>query len=74
MVCGEINRSHKIIRKSFHYELQAFGDRLNLMLNNVEKELPLVLEVLRKENIEIANWRTIPPSMENVFIYFMKSN
>ncbi len=49
-------------------EAQAFGDRVNIMVQDKEKEFPLIKAHLEKEGIAVASWRQVPPSLENVFI------
>ncbi len=69
VVCSDIRKSFSILkRKSIVREVQAFGDRLNILVSNARNDMPAVLEVLRSEKIEVQDWRVIPPSLENVFI------
>ncbi len=69
VVCSDIRKSFSILkRKSIIREVQAFGDRLNILVSNAQNDMPPVLEALRNENIAVQDWRVIPPSLENVFI------
>ncbi len=54
-------------------EVQVFGDRLNIVVDNAERDLPAVGARLRGAGIEILDWRVIPPSLENVFISVTKT-
>jgi len=49
-------------------EVQAFGDRVNVVLPKAAADMPAVLDYLRREAVEVTGWRVIPPSLENVFI------
>lgn len=49
-------------------EVQAFGDRLNVIVDLADRALPIVESALRARGIRIASSRVIPPSLENVFI------
>jgi len=56
-------RDHAGIR-----EVQAFGDRLNVIVDHAERDVPLAESALRGRGIRIASSRVIMPSLENVFI------
>ncbi len=49
-------------------EVQAFGDRLNVIVERAEEEGPRLEALLRRGGIEVRSLRTISPSLENVFI------
>ncbi len=49
-------------------EVQAFGDRLNVIVNNSSRDIPAIESALQDIGILISNWRVIPPSLENVFV------
>lgn len=49
-------------------EVQAFGDRLNVIVDRASTDAEHVLSALRRAGIVIDNWRVISPSLENVFI------
>lgn len=69
VVCSDIRKSFSILKQnSFVRETQAFGDRLNILVSNAQRDMPSVLEALRIQNIAVQDWRVVPPSLENVFI------
>jgi len=69
VVCGEIRRAFDLLKGwPGAGEVQIFGDRLNLAVDNAEKDFPAVEARLRGAGIEVSDWRKIPPSLENVFI------
>jgi ABC-2 type transport system ATP-binding protein len=49
-------------------EVQAFGDRLNVIIGSVRGDKAELLQALGKKHIEIRGARRIEPSLENVFI------
>ncbi|HTY00127.1 MAG TPA: ABC transporter ATP-binding protein [Bacteroidota bacterium] len=49
-------------------EVQAFGDRVNVMVADPESSLPRLRALLAGNGIEVKSMRTIVPSLENVFI------
>jgi hypothetical protein len=52
-------------------EAQPFGDRLNVLVENANRDVPLLLGTMKNEKIEVLSWRVVPPSLENVFISLM---
>lgn len=72
VVCSDIRKSVSLLkRNNLVREVQAFGDRLNILVNKAENDMPAVLQVLKSSDIEVQDWRVIPPSLENVFISLM---
>ena len=49
-------------------DIQAFGDRLHLVIRSLDRGVPAVEHRLTQSGIKIENWRPVPPSLENVFI------
>ena len=69
IVCPEIRRAFAVLKKITEVrEVQLFGDRLNVVVDEVEKETALVEAALSKAGIPIIQKRVLPPSLENVFI------
>lgn len=68
VVCSNI-RGAVALLKSYDgvREVQAFGDRLNIVID-AEQNMRKVLAHLKKNSIEVVDWRVVPPSLENVFI------
>ena len=69
IVCGNVREAAKALRSlSVVREVQAFGDRLNVVLGNSAADYPLVKSTLGLRDIRIDSSRAISPSLENVFI------
>jgi len=49
-------------------EVQAFGDRLNIVVEDAARDVPDVSRILNASGIHIAGTRVVPPTLENVFI------
>jgi ABC-2 type transport system ATP-binding protein len=68
IVCSEIRRAFALMK---HHpsvmEVQAFGDRLNIVIASASG-MPLILDHLKQHSIDVTDWRTVKPSLENVFI------
>lgn len=52
-------------------DVQAFGDRLNVVVENSQNDFPIIAQALQNANITISEWRNISPRLENVFISLM---
>jgi ABC-2 type transport system ATP-binding protein len=51
--------------------VQAFGDRLNVVVRDVKGDTERIVSQLKANNIQITQTRIIPTSLENVFISLM---
>jgi ABC-2 type transport system ATP-binding protein len=69
LVCSEIRKAFFVL-KAFPVvrEVQAFGDRLNIVVGQQAPDMRKVTSYLEKNSIRVTDWRAIPPSLENVFI------
>jgi len=72
IVCTKIRDAYKLIRDETGFEVQMFGDRINVIINSIEKDYPVIENLLRKNEIEILNYRNITPSLENIFIHLIR--
>ncbi|MBI4548918.1 MAG: ABC transporter ATP-binding protein [Ignavibacteriae bacterium] len=72
IICDPIRSAVIVLRSSPHVrDVQAFGDRLNVIVDESKRDVPLIERVLREAGIEISEWRVIHASLENVFISLM---
>lgn len=55
-------------------EVQAFGDRLNVIVDDTVSGMREVEQVFRQHGLAITSWRVIAPSLENVFISLLTQN
>ena len=49
-------------------EVQAFGDRLNVVVQDADRDIPQARGILTDAGIHISALRVVPPTLENVFI------
>ena len=69
IVCSNIRQSFYLLKKfNLVKEVQAFGDRLNIVVNKAESDMNVILEYLKNNATEVVEWRIVKPSLENVFI------
>jgi ABC-2 type transport system ATP-binding protein len=69
IVPSELRRSVALLREfSLTREVQAFGDRLNVIVDDQKADMKKVLRHLANSGIQVEDWRVVTPSLENVFI------
>ena len=69
IVCPEIRRGFAVLRTVPGVrEVQLFGDRLNAVVDDPAREMPLIRAALTAAGIPILQTRALAPSLENVFI------
>ena len=74
IVCPEIRRAFAVLKSLPGLrEVQLFGDRLNVVVDEAEKETALVEAALADAGIPVIQKRVLPPSLENVFISVTQS-
>ena len=69
IISADIRRVFSLLKGStLVQEVQAFGDRVNVLVQHAKEEMPAVTAFLQAQGITITGWRTVEPSLENVFI------
>ncbi|HCA78210.1 MAG TPA: multidrug ABC transporter ATP-binding protein [Bacteroidetes bacterium] len=69
LVCPDIRSAFALLKaEGVCKEVQAFGDRLNIVVENETKGLKKVRDLLKVNSIIVSDHRVITPSLENVFI------
>lgn len=71
IVCSPIREAYNIIKTNTVYEVQMYGDRLNVALQNYVEQYKNLENILTDYNVEIYDHRVITPSLENVFIHLI---
>lgn len=71
IVCSPIREAYNIIKSKTDYEVQMYGDRLNVALINYANEYSALEKILINTGIQIIDHRIITPSLENVFIHLI---
>ena len=70
IVCSPVAEARTVL-KNEGYEVQSFGDRINIVAESGQNA-DAVESVLLKKNISIESVRITEPSLENVFIHLIK--
>ena len=68
VVTSKARDAYCLVKEKSDLEVQLFGDRINIMVENFSEKSGSILSLLRENNILIEDHRTIDPSLENVFI------
>lgn len=71
IITTDIRNSYKLIKKDFKFDVQLFGDRLNVIVDHSSTDIDAIDKLLTKNNIEITDKRIITPTLENIFIYML---
>jgi ABC-2 type transport system ATP-binding protein len=74
IVCDRVRDAHKALSLGTSVrEIQTFGDRLNVLVDDARIAIPAMEKTLAAAGIRIVTTRVIPPSLENVFISLITS-
>ncbi len=71
LVVSPLQKAIKILNEN-NWQVQSFGDRIQIITQLPEEDLEKILEQLRQNNLELIDNRIITPSLENVFIHLIK--
>jgi ABC-2 type transport system ATP-binding protein len=74
IVCSKIREAYKLIKMQTGFEVQMFGDRINVIVDKIETDYPGLEKLLKNNLIEIISFRRITPSLENIFIHLVKES
>jgi len=73
-ICPEARKAYKAVKDEPGLEVQLFGDRVDVVVENPEEKLSYLTQLFKSKNIIITGYRIIPPSLENVFIHLVGDN
>jgi hypothetical protein len=74
IVCPEIRRGFGVLKGVRGVtEVQLFGDRLNAVVTDPDRGIPLIEAALAAAGIPVLQRRVLAPSLENVFISVTQS-
>ncbi len=71
LVCTPVRTAYTIIKSRTDFEVQMYGDRLNIAVSEYEKDYALIKKLFEENSIVEIDKRIITPSLENVFIHYM---
>lgn len=75
IVCSNIRSAFTLAKNNeIVKEVQAFGDRLNIVVEKAERDAKVLLQMFEENSISVSDWRIVKPTLENVFISLMTEN
>ena len=74
IVCPEARKAYKIIKTEPGFEVQLFGDRIDIVVGNSNEQLNKIFELFKQKGLSVTSYRVMPPSLENVFIHLVGDN
>ena len=72
IVCPEVRNATNFIRENTEFEVQMFGDRFDVVIDDYDTDYPLIKKILIDNSIPVTDERVKPVSLENVFIKILK--
>ena len=72
VVCTPVKSAYEVIRSKTDFDVQMFGDRIDIVIDSFEKDFKSVEILLQTNQIKLIDNRIITPSLENVFMYKIK--
>jgi drug efflux transport system ATP-binding protein len=72
IICDDNKKAYEILKENDIYDVQIFGDRINVGVESYSKDYPAVESLLKKGNLKIQSHKVITPSLEFVFIDLIK--
>jgi ABC-2 type transport system ATP-binding protein len=72
LVCDNIHPAFTVFKQiKLVKEVQAFGDRLHVVVEKAERDMDVLLQRLKANSITVSGWRVVKPTLENVYISLM---
>ncbi len=69
IVCENVREASKLLKGSTRVrEVQTFGDRLHVVVDDADRDVPPLLSQLQRHGTAVTGWRAVSPSLENIFI------
>jgi ABC-2 type transport system ATP-binding protein len=72
IVCSPARRAYQILKENFNFDVQLFGDRINIVIDKNFNGENSIFNLLKENSVKMIGNRKISPSLENVFIYKIK--
>lgn len=72
IISSDIRKTFSLLKQHpLAHEVQAFGDRVDIVVENAQTDIQRIREILEQNEITLHHWRKIKPNLENVFISLM---
>ena len=74
IVCNPVREAYRTIKRNTTLEVQMFGDRINVIVENYKPDLIFIKKMLAESKVQITDERIITPSLENVFMHLIEDS
>jgi ABC-2 type transport system ATP-binding protein len=72
IVCDQIRAAADVLKTNPQVrDVQAIGDRLDIVVDDAKRDFPGVERALQDANIHVTESRVVSPSLENIFVSLM---
>lgn len=72
VISDDTKKAYSTLKEKFGTNAQIFGDRINLITDERESVIEDIKGILQKDGLTLISYRTVTPSLENVFIHLVK--
>ena len=72
IITDNIKKTYSLLKEKYGTDAQIFGNRINLVTDDDNSAINDIKLMLQINNLTLINYRTITPSLENVFIHLVK--
>jgi ABC-2 type transport system ATP-binding protein len=74
LVCTNVRCASEVLQRTIpRQDIQMFGDRLHIVVQDAKKMKSRIIAAVEGEKIEILSYRIVPASLEDVFIASIQS-
>ena len=70
IVCSDVRKAFNIIKVKTGFDVHLFGDRIDVVIKE-GADTAGILSLLKEDNLDIIDTRTMLPSLENVLIHLI---
>jgi ABC-2 type transport system ATP-binding protein len=69
LVCNNVRVASEVLQRTIpRKDIQMFGDRLHILVQDAKKMKSRIVAAVEDEKIEVLSYRVVPASLEDVFI------
>ncbi len=73
IITPSIRKTYNLLKENLNFEVQIFGDRIDIVVDDYESGYRTIESMLNKNGIQITDHRLKPVSLENVFINVLET-
>jgi ABC-2 type transport system ATP-binding protein len=75
LTCLDMNKAYKALKTAeIVKNVNLYGDEIHIVVEDAQKQIPILEEILHQSNINFTEIKQIQPSIEDVFVSLSKAN